>query len=396
MAKLQAAEFAKRKAELAKLQPQWLKEEMEARARRGETGFKAQLGAMPAVVARMQAELTKEKQALAKKYGAALADKTPGMTELEDADVGTPMVKLGDASIAAPFTSKLASIRSCLDIVRQGHCTLVSTVQPQLIASGMLLSCASIAFSFARPLDRLSHVLPLPSIFHPALILSVLGQLLIHASCMLYALRLARSFMDDAELKEVLKLHRQADRLYDAGEEEAASKTHKPNLLNTVVWLVETAQQVSVMLVNYKGRPWMRGATENPGLLYSLAAAVAGVIVAAWELVPQLNEYLGLIALPSDTARYQLLSILAATLLGSLAWDRLCVALFAPQIFAAQVAEIMALRLGDFFGDKTPQRAGMLALAAAWLYFTEGNLVFLGIAYFLYNKAEALQPPAQP
>ena len=31
MAKLQAAEFAKRKAEMAKLQPQWLKEEMEAR-----------------------------------------------------------------------------------------------------------------------------------------------------------------------------------------------------------------------------------------------------------------------------------------------------------------------------------------------------------------------------
>ena len=29
MAKLQAAEFKKRQAELAKLQPQWLKEEME-------------------------------------------------------------------------------------------------------------------------------------------------------------------------------------------------------------------------------------------------------------------------------------------------------------------------------------------------------------------------------
>ena len=157
---------------------------------------------------------------------------------------------------------------------------------------------------------------------------------------------------------------------------------------------------------------------------------MAGVIVAAWELVPMLNSYLGLVALPSDTARYQLLSILAATLLGSLVWDRLCVALFAPQIFAAQVwpsawrrgllatyclplttyhaprithhlplarlmltarffllnptmtylplplrltidfslptnqvAEIAALRLGDFFGDKTPQRAGTLALA---------------------------------
>ena len=53
--------------------------------------------------------------------------------------------------------------------------------------------------------------------------------------------------MGDAELKEVLRLQRQADKLYDAGDEEAASKAHKPNLLNTIIWLVETAQQVSAM-----------------------------------------------------------------------------------------------------------------------------------------------------
>jgi manganese-transporting P-type ATPase len=51
-------------------------------------------------------------------------------SQLEDMDGGgLPMIKLGDASVAAPFTSKMPSIRSCVDIVRQGRCTLVSSIQ---------------------------------------------------------------------------------------------------------------------------------------------------------------------------------------------------------------------------------------------------------------------------
>jgi cation-transporting ATPase 13A1 len=53
----------------------------------------------------------------------ALNESQAGMEDLE-----LPMVKIGDASVASPFTSKMPSIRGCLDIVRQvGGRVIVNT-----------------------------------------------------------------------------------------------------------------------------------------------------------------------------------------------------------------------------------------------------------------------------
>lgn len=90
-------------------------------------------------------------------------------------------------------------------------------------------------------------MLPLPSIFHPALFLSVLGQLAIHAFSMMHAVSVAKARMGEDAVLEAISHARRADKLYEAGQEEAASSAHKPNLLNTLVFLVETAQQVSKM-----------------------------------------------------------------------------------------------------------------------------------------------------
>ena len=81
------------------------------------------------------------------------------------------------------------------------------------------------------------------------------------------------------------------------------SKPFKPNLLNSVVFLVETSQIISVLFVNYKGRPWMKGCIENHPLFLSVIASAVGVACCAWEVSPYINGLIHLEAFPNDEFR---------------------------------------------------------------------------------------------
>ena len=89
-----------------------------------------------------------QKKALeAQQKAAGLADKlTSTMMEQELDETEPPKIKLGDASVAAPFTSKLKNVVAIPNIIRQGRCTLVATIQMYKI---LALNCLISAYSLS-------------------------------------------------------------------------------------------------------------------------------------------------------------------------------------------------------------------------------------------------------
>lgn len=63
-------------------------------------------------------------------------------TMLEEAESMAHLPKPGDASMAAAFTAKQSSVTPCIDLLKQGRSTLVSTVQMFKILGLMSLSSA--------------------------------------------------------------------------------------------------------------------------------------------------------------------------------------------------------------------------------------------------------------
>ena len=129
---MKKAEFNKRKAEIVKMQQQWLQEELKAMGERGEdTGFMGTMRAMKKTMGRMQTELKKEGARINRKHGNVFSDKENALLAALDSGESEdmPVIRPGDASVAAPFTSRMPSISSCVKLLRQGRCTLLSALQ---------------------------------------------------------------------------------------------------------------------------------------------------------------------------------------------------------------------------------------------------------------------------
>ncbi len=188
----------------------------------------------------------------------------------------------------------------------------------QMTAMGMLGTVSYMSVSRAKPLEKLSSVKPLTSIFHPSLFISLLGQFGVHLVTMMWATNTAKKYMED-------------DYKVDLDGE------FKPGILNSVVFLVSNVQQVTVFVVNLQGRPFMTGLTENRPLLWSLLATFILTFMFASESIPGLNKYFQLVPFPDEEFRNFIIKLLVGDVIICFVFDRAMKGIFCREILKASV-----------------------------------------------------------
>ncbi|PIO73324.1 P-type ATPase of unknown pump specificity [Teladorsagia circumcincta] len=230
------------------------------------------------------------------------------MKELEEEERAS-ITRLGDASIAAPFTSKYTSIASICHVIKQGRCTLVTTLQmfkilalnalvsayslsalymdgvkfsdTQATVQGLLLAACFLFVSRSKPLKTLSKQRPLSNIFNAYTLLTVTGQFVVHFGCLLYVVNNAHAASPSDEKVDL-------------------EAKFTPSILNTSVYIISMALQVCTFAVNYRGRPFMESLLENKAMLYSILISGASVFMLAIGASEDAMQQFELVVLPLE------------------------------------------------------------------------------------------------
>ena len=233
------------------------------------------------------------------------------LEQLREAQQELDQVELGDASVAAPFTSRAVSIQCVKDVIQQGRCTLVTMLQiykilginclvnamvlstlflhgvkqgdRQLTILGMVVASLFFLVTRGEPLPTLSVERPPSSVLSVQALTSIALQFLVHAGTTWLATHACSLFVDPYDPSLV------------------PDGPFNPNVLNTCTFLLTCVATVNTFWVNYQGRPFVQELQHNTWLYRSLQVCGAVLTSCALQLVPPLNELMQLTTLAETT-----------------------------------------------------------------------------------------------
>lgn len=315
-----------------------------------------------AILARGKEKMRSKKEIFpnkSKKPGENVCDQMKKLMKEMDEESVT-VVKSGDASIAAPFTSKSSSVTCVCHVIKQGRCTLVTTLQmfkilalnaliaaysqsvlyvkgikfsdSQATLQGLLLAASFLFISRSKPLKLLSKQRPLPNIFNIYTISTVLLQFIVHFLSLVYLVQEAGVFAENDSMNNTSLLSN--DSLLSNVNATSVNSTDsevveefKPNVVNSAVFIISMTLQICTFAVNYRGRPFMENLIENKPLLYSTLGTVMVILCLSVGIIEGLNEHFEIVQFPYEF-RVTLIAVLILDCCGSYIMDRLCLWLF--------------------------------------------------------------------
>jgi len=259
---------------------------------------------------------SKPPPAVAAASQARRARQPQGMQDMDNG--GAPLVRLGDASIASPFTYKGDSVKCSIHTLKCGRATLSTVLMMykimglnsimsafamsaltldgvklgdgQTAVESVFVSACFFLVSRSRPAKNLAKQMPTCSVFAWNVLLSLGIQLVVHLSFLYYGWTLANT-------------HRAKD------FKRNLEGDFEPNLTNTVVFLMIATMHGSSFLANYEGHPFMMPFTSNKALMYSLGAFMSVIVLCASEVLLDLNELLSLVPSPNEEFRNKICMI---------------------------------------------------------------------------------------
>jgi len=135
----------------------------------------------------------------------------------------------------------------------------------------------------------------------------------------------------------------------------------------------------------------MKGLMENHALFISSFLCIFLIGACAWELIPQANSLLHLAPFPSDEFRFKVMGLVFMSIIGTFIWDRLCVALFSPEIMQAMIENAKETTMDDVLSVGTTLGK---VLGCILIYLTGNPLIWIGAIWY-YRRQKAAGAAAE-